>query len=434
MSDMPTIQTTQFAVVDVETTGLFPGAYDRIVEIAVVRVEPDGAILDEYATLVNPDRDVGPTDIHGISASDVKNAPRFREIVGDVIARMAGAVFVAHNVHFDMRFLRAEMARLGHELPTFPFLCTMQLARRADPGIPSRRLDELCRHFGIRLEGAHCAYMDARAEAALLARCLACVAKEGVQCLADVGVQGSVVGVKRWPSFPVSGTSYRRAAAARDRLRQRSYIAGLVARLPATGDASTEMDSYLSLLDGILEDRKVTQDEAAALFALAGELGVSRNQALAAHQAYMQDLIRVALSDGVITEAEQTDLAQVRLLLNISETDYARLCRDVRTESGSRSPTTFGADKAHEIIEGKSICFTGALVCRVRGERATRELAERIAAEHGMIVKNSVTKNLDLLVVADPDTMSGKAKKARQYGIRMIAEAVFWRMMGLDVE
>ena len=433
MSETLTIQTTQFAVVDVETTGLFPGGYDRIVEIAVVRVGPNGAILDEYATLVNPDRDVGPTYIHGITAADVKNAPPFREIAGDVVARIDGAVFVAHNVHFDMRFLRAEMARLGHELPTFPFLCTMQLARRADPGIPSRRLDELCRHFGIRLEGAHCAYMDARAEAALLARCLACVAEEGVQCLADVGVQGSVVGAERWPRLPVSGTSYRRATAARDRSRERSYIAGLVARLPPTGEASTEMDSYLSLLDGILEDRKVTQDEAAALFALAGELGVSHDQALAAHHAYMQDLIRVALSDSVITEAEQADLAQVRLLLNISETDYARLCRGVRTESTSRPPTTFAANNVHD-IEGKGICFTGALVCRIRGERGTRELAERIASERGMIVKNSVTKNLDFLVVADPETMSGKAKKARQYGIRIIAEAVFWRMMGVDVE
>ena len=46
----------------------------------------------------------------------------------------------------------------------------------------------------------------------------------------------------------------------------------------------------------------------------------------------------------------------------------------------------------------------------------------------------SVTKKLDVLVVADPDTMSSKAKKARTYGVRIMAEPVFWRLMGIDVE
>ena len=51
-----------------------------------------------------------------------------------------------------------------------------------------------------------------------------------------------------------------------------------------------------------------------------------------------------------------------------------------------------------------------------------------------MIVKKTVTKKLDYLVAADPDSMSGKAKKARQYGIRILAEPVFWRMLGVDVQ
>jgi DNA polymerase-3 subunit epsilon len=51
-----------------------------------------------------------------------------------------------------------------------------------------------------------------------------------------------------------------------------------------------------------------------------------------------------------------------------------------------------------------------------------------------MIVQNGVTKALDYLVCADPDSMSGKAKKARQYGIRILAEPVFWRMVGVSVD
>jgi len=59
---------TEFAIVDVETTGLFPRMGDRIVEIAAIRATAKGEVLHEYATLVNPNRDVGPTHIHGISA------------------------------------------------------------------------------------------------------------------------------------------------------------------------------------------------------------------------------------------------------------------------------------------------------------------------------------------------------------------------------
>ena len=102
-----------FAVLDIETTGLFPTKHDRIIEVAVVRLDGNGDPLDEFATLVNPERDVGPTRIHGISTRDVLNAPVFREIAGDIIARIAGTVLVAHNARFDCDFLWAEFARLA---------------------------------------------------------------------------------------------------------------------------------------------------------------------------------------------------------------------------------------------------------------------------------------------------------------------------------
>ena len=72
--------TDRIAVVDVETTGLSPWRHDRIVEIAIVLVSPDGEIHAEYETLVNPKRDLGPTRIHQISASDVLRAPSFTDV------------------------------------------------------------------------------------------------------------------------------------------------------------------------------------------------------------------------------------------------------------------------------------------------------------------------------------------------------------------
>ena len=67
------------------------------------------------------------------------------------------------------------------------------------------------------------------------------------------------------------------------------------------------------------------------------------------------------------------------------------------------------------------------------GQPMTRDVAEELATAAGLTVADSVTKKLDLLVVADPHTQSGKAKKARQYGVRVLHEPVFWRAVGVEV-
>jgi len=79
----------EFAVVDVETTGFAPGR-DRVVEVAVVRVRRDGQKLGEYSTLINPGRDVGPTFVHGVTATAVVAVSRFDEILGDLNLLVVG--------------------------------------------------------------------------------------------------------------------------------------------------------------------------------------------------------------------------------------------------------------------------------------------------------------------------------------------------------
>jgi len=114
MSRVPAlIGETPFAVVDVETTGFSPLRGDRIVEVAVVRLFGDST--EEYVTLVNPLRDVGPVHIHGLTAADVSEAPMFTEIVGDLLGVLEGAVMVAHNLRFDRDFTQD----LPDELGTF---------------------------------------------------------------------------------------------------------------------------------------------------------------------------------------------------------------------------------------------------------------------------------------------------------------------------
>lgn len=61
-------------------------------------------------------------------------------------------------------------------------------------------------------------------------------------------------------------------------------------------------------------------------------------------------------------------------------------------------------------------------------------MAETLAAEAGIIVASTVTKKLDILVVADTNTQFGKAKKTRSYGIHILSEQVFWRMVGVATD
>jgi DNA polymerase-3 subunit epsilon len=114
------------AVIDVETTGLFPFRQDRIIEMAAVIVRPDGAVEREFDSLINPARDVGATRIHGLTSQDILQAPRFEEIAGLLMEVLEGTVAVAaHNVRFDRQFLESELSRLGFALPDCLSVCTM---------------------------------------------------------------------------------------------------------------------------------------------------------------------------------------------------------------------------------------------------------------------------------------------------------------------
>jgi len=92
------------------------------------------------------------------------------------------------------------------------------------------------------------------------------------------------------------------------------------------------------------------------------------------------------------------------------------------------------AASSGSIRPGMSVCFTGELACTHCGRPITREVAEELATQAGLQVVQAVTKRLDILVVGDPDTQSGKAKKARHYAIRILHEPVFWSAIGVEVQ
>jgi len=185
-----------FAVVDLETTGA-SAIYDRIVEVAVVRIE-GGEIVDRYEQLVDPKVAIPPfiTRLTGIDGRMLKGKPAFGEIAGDVRQALGDGPLVAHNASFDEAFLRHAYARLGQKL-TNPKLCTLRLARRLLPRLPTYRLDALTTYFGIKNRKRHRALGDAEATAQVLARLLDLAAERGIDTLDGLlGLQGSPVGKK----------------------------------------------------------------------------------------------------------------------------------------------------------------------------------------------------------------------------------------------
>ena len=420
--------TTPITVVDVETTGIFPGGHDRIIEIALLRFRPDsGVVEDEYTTLVNPTRDIGRADIHGICAGDLLQAPEFGEVAGDISHRLCGTIVAGHNVRFDLDFLRAEYGRLGVEMPSFPTLCTLRLAYKLER-CPSRSLSGCCAAAGVEHRDAHTATGDARACLGILRYYLPQV--WGRQ-LCDLGSDCDTLPALAWFHHSTSGCAVPRDQAAYLSAHERSYLSRLVTRLPGCEGSSLREAEYLCLLDRVLEDRGLTRDETESLCAAASAWGMGQNDVNGAHRAYVWALARQAKADGVVTDLERRDLLSVCDLLGVDMSTLAQLLEPTH----SAAPKPQGSDGlAPTVLAGKTVCFTGELLGKVRGERVTREVAEEYARRAGMLVKSGVTKGLEILVVADPDTQSGKAKKAREYGTRILAEAAFWAAIGANVE
>lgn len=408
-----------FAVIDTETTGLLPGFHHRITEIAVIHLDAMGHITDEWCTLVNPERDLGPQAVHGIRAADVRRAPTFQQICCEVIERLRGRVPVAHNWPFDAMHLRAEFSRL--DIPT-PLeynagLCTMQLAGHALPGA-GRSLLACCNRAGISAMGWHSALADARAAASLLEYCIAA-------SVLPAHWADHYQEVISWP-WPILGFApvspvVRRAEGE----EEPHFLARLVDRLPRT--EPPDSDSYLAMLDQVLLDRHVSATEADALVELAYELGLHRTEIVEWHHGYLKALAWAAWSDGVVTAAERADLTEVARLLGLDERTANQVVDQEASPAGTETPHTGMRVGSFAMKPGDIVVLTGEM-------SLPRAVWEERVTQAGLTVGDSVTKKTKLLVAADPDSLSSKAKKARQYRIPVVTEAAFGQLLESTIQ
>lgn len=150
---------------DTETTGLDPFTGHRIVEIGCVEMINRVKTGSNFHVYLNPERDM-PAEaekVHGLSAAFLSDKPLFRHVADAFLEFIQDAPLVIHNAAFDMKFINAELERLGYPaLPMARTVDTVLIARKKFPGQPAN-LDALCKRFSIDLSSRtkHGALLDA---------------------------------------------------------------------------------------------------------------------------------------------------------------------------------------------------------------------------------------------------------------------------------
>jgi DNA polymerase-3 subunit epsilon len=368
----------RITVVDVETTGLY--RTDRIVEIAIITMDSGGTTDSELTTLIDCQRDPGPTWIHGVTPSMIATAPTFEDVADHVADRLEGSVVVAHNLRFDTRMLQQEFDRLGFVVDWGIGLDTLRATGCA--------LGVACAEYGIPLDGPHQALTDARATAQLL-----------------LAVRPSFT----TPCEPVRISPLRNAPAGR--VLTRAGFADVPTDIPclpalARGvHADPDVAPYVALLDQALADLQLTATERTELAAIADDLGLSDLDRQRAHRQFLNGLIDAAIEDGDVTDTELHHLCRVAALLDLDEDMVTRRTNPFRL--------------SHDTIELKprlSVCFTGAALDDDGNLIDRGSILDPEAIRHGLIPKKSFTKACDLLIVADIASQSSKAMAARRYG------------------
>jgi len=141
-------------VLDTETTGLSTSQGHRVIEIGCVELVNRRISGNHYHTFLNPDRDIdeGAERVHGISRDDLETAPRFSEVVDELLAFIRDAELVIHNAEFDVGFLEHELKLMKHAEPRITqhstVLDTLAVARKMHPG-QRNSLDALCKRYEV---------------------------------------------------------------------------------------------------------------------------------------------------------------------------------------------------------------------------------------------------------------------------------------------
>lgn len=294
-----------YAIIDLETTGL-DKTKNRIIEIAIRRIDNSGKFIDEISTLINPEvSDVGPTFIHHIKPEHVLDAPTFSEFAPEILNRLSGSIVVAHHAAFEDGFLGAEFARIGVGIPSMPAIDTLWLSRQVID-LPNYKMATVIDAFGIKEEDAHTALGDVRMLSKLLPILIA--KSKPLKYLVPVFIS----------------TSENHSGRIKTRVSNLSkgesgWMANVLKKLPESGLSLTDavIGKYTEMLNEFLSDGKIIGEEAKALAKIAGSSGLGAEQMRKIHQDYFAAIEKIALEDGVLTEVEKKKLSTLKSQLGL---------------------------------------------------------------------------------------------------------------------
>lgn len=349
--------------------------YGRAYEIALL-IEERGEVIAEVSTLLNPMRDLGRAAlVTGITAQDVSDAPTLAEAWGFLARQLDGAVLVGSNLPAQQTVLEREMKRLGHPV-------------EMGVGIDVR---ELVRGRG-RTETQH---LEAQLAAATSA----------VERAAIVRATAGHYDLHAQPvrPFRLSDLDGSMPAALRFRTSPRGGP-------PAAATAEIAYGDAVAVAIGAMSPGEIHVD----LENLAAWYGISAEDVATIHQQALDRAVERAGRDDAWDDTEHERLAWAAARLGLP------------TPQRPEQPAEVSADDA--LYPGARVCFTGTAV--INGTEIARADLEAQCQDLGLVPVPSVTKTrCDVLVAADPASMSGKAKKAREYGkpVLSVAEFVAWR-------
>ncbi|CAD2073573.1 putative ATP-dependent helicase DinG [Jeotgalicoccus coquinae] len=157
-----------FAVVDLETTGNNLEK-DNIIQLSITFVR-NFKITGQYNTFLSDETTVSPfiRELTNISSDMLIGAPKFKDVAKDIKNQLDDAVFVAHNVDFDLTFLQSAFKSAGLAYNPVHTLDTVELVRIFLPSVAGYQLHLVAEHLGIELSQAHRADEDAYATAEVL--------------------------------------------------------------------------------------------------------------------------------------------------------------------------------------------------------------------------------------------------------------------------
>lgn len=379
-----------YAVIDLETTGF--GGADRIIEIGIAFLSPSLELEGTWETLVQPNRDVSNSFVHKLTPTDLRDAPTWEEVAPEVARLLQGRIGVAHNASFEQRFLTKEFRRvgIGNNVADVQWVDTRV---HASHHLGRGKLSDALEVAGIDNDMPHAALPDALATAELLRE---------LHDTWGARFQGAPL------VFTLSSESSERPRLVKrgeaDGVAQ--WIARIAQGMPQGG--TTAPARYREMLRAALADHLLTDAERAHLAEFATETELTADDVAEIHEDFFRQFTVEAWMDGVLTRDEKDELVALADQLDIAPAVLNAALQDPGAES---------LDEAFTLKPGDRIALTGSM-------DLPRETWEERAVSYGLLT-GGVSKKTVLVVAADPHSRSGKARRANELGIPIVSEKHF---------